>query len=93
MLKSTLVNFNLMVSKCDSSLFTYSSSGCIVYVLVYVDDTIITSNFLPFISSITTKLHTVFALKQPGALDYFLEFKSNLSLIWYFLKASTYVTF
>jgi hypothetical protein len=43
-----------------------------VYVLVYVDDIIITGNSSSFIQTITNKLHKVFALKQLGSLDYFL---------------------
>ncbi|MCH82300.1 retrovirus-related Pol polyprotein from transposon TNT 1-94 [Trifolium medium] len=70
--KHTLISFKFVISKCHSSLFTYSSNGCIVYILVYVDDIIITSNSSSLITSITNKLNSAFALKQLGNLDYFL---------------------
>ncbi|MCH80898.1 retrovirus-related Pol polyprotein from transposon TNT 1-94, partial [Trifolium medium] len=71
-LRSTLLSLDFSNSKCDSSLFTYHSANCVVYLLVYVDDIIITGNSLALIKSITSKLHNAFALKQLGTLDYFL---------------------
>ena len=44
----------------------------IVYLLVYVDDIILTGNSTSLIQQLTNKLHTAFSLKQLGHLDYFL---------------------
>jgi tRNA(Met) C34 N-acetyltransferase TmcA len=44
----------------------------LVYMLVYVDDIIITSN-----SKVLTQSMSVFSLKDLGQLDYFLEVKNK----------------
>ena len=67
-----------MANKCDPSLFVYKNKGHIIYILVYVDDIIITGTSNVVIQQLTTKLHSNFSLKQLGKLDYFLgnEIKS-----------------
>ncbi|MCH80671.1 retrovirus-related Pol polyprotein from transposon TNT 1-94, partial [Trifolium medium] len=71
--------------KCDPSLFILSSSGSVVYLLVYVDDIIITGASSALIKSIIAKLNNAFSLKHLGDLDYFLGIEvsrqSNGSLI------------
>lgn len=59
-------------SKCDPSLFTLTSNGHKVIILVYVDDIIVTGDNLPLIETLTSKLNDEFALKQLGNLEYFL---------------------
>lgn len=61
-----------MNCKCDPSLFIYTQASVVVYMLVYVDDIIITGNNLPFIQQLVPKLNSVFSLKELGKLDYFL---------------------
>jgi len=43
-LKATLLKFGFTESKCDPSLFIYKTSSTITYILVNVDDIIITGN-------------------------------------------------
>ncbi|XP_058784278.1 uncharacterized mitochondrial protein AtMg00810-like [Vicia villosa] len=59
-------------SKCDPSLFTYLEGGHTVYILVYVDDIIITGSSSSLLQDIITKLNVAFSLKHLGDLDYFL---------------------
>jgi len=59
-------------SKYDSSLFIYKHQVHVVYLLVYVDDIIITGSSTPLVQQLTTNLNTAFSLKQLGHLDYFL---------------------
>ncbi|KAJ0700404.1 putative RNA-directed DNA polymerase [Helianthus annuus] len=59
-------------SKTDPSLFILNSEGSLVYLLVYVDDIIITGNNAETVSKLITRLHSLFALKDLGQLHYFL---------------------
>jgi histone deacetylase 1/2 len=58
-------------------LFTYNSKGNTVYLLVYVDDIIITSNNSSLLQSFITQLNQAFSLKHLGSLDYFLGIEVN----------------
>ena len=71
-LKTTLLQYNFRSSKCDPSLFIYTESSTVIYMLVYVDDIIVTGNNPTFIKSLVTKLNSEFSLKDLGNLDYFL---------------------
>ena len=65
-LKSTLLQFGFVGSKCDSSLFIYRHQVHTVYLLVSVYDIIITGSSTSLIQQLTTKIHTAFSLKQLG---------------------------
>ena len=69
-LKSTLLQFGFTDSKCDPSL--YKTSSTIIYILVYVDDIIITGNSSSLVEKLIQKLNATFSLEQLGSLDYFL---------------------
>ena len=56
----------------NSSLFVYHSHQIIIYLLVYVDDIIITGNSSSQVSHLVTAFSKVFELKGLGALSYFL---------------------
>jgi histone deacetylase 1/2 len=71
-LTSTLLQFGFKASKCDPSLFTYTKNRQVVYLLVYVDDIIITGSSLSLVQTLVQKLDSVFSLKQLGDLEYFL---------------------
>jgi histone deacetylase 1/2 len=71
-LTNTLIQFGFQASKCDPSLFIYTRDKQVVYILVYVDDIIITGSSTRLVQSLVDKLDSVFSLKQLGDLDYFL---------------------
>jgi histone deacetylase 1/2 len=71
-LTNTLIQFGFRASKCDPSLFIYTKDKQVVYMLVYVDDIIITGSSSNLVQNLVTKLDSVFSLKQLGDLDYFL---------------------
>lgn len=71
-LTKALLTLGFQGSKCDPSLFFYKKVDVQIYVLIYVDDIIITGTSLSLIQSLIEKLHAEFALKQLGELDYFL---------------------
>ena len=61
-----------IVSTADSSLFIYKEHKVIAYLLLYVDNILLTSNTLAFLDTLIHKLSSVFDLKYLGSLHYFL---------------------
>jgi hypothetical protein len=53
-------------------LFIYKVQGITIFVLIYVDDIIITSSHPTAISQLINDLHSSFALKDLGHLNFFL---------------------
>ena len=84
-LSSKLQELEYIPSKADTSLFIYNKSGITMFVLVYVDDIIVTSSSNKAITALLKDLSTAFALKDLGYLHYFLgievkKFGDNLVL-------------
>lgn len=73
-LKTFLVSSGFVPSKSNASLFVRHRSGS-VFVLVYVDDIIITGDSSVDIDAFVQQLHSAFSLKDMGALHYFLGVK------------------
>jgi histone deacetylase 1/2 len=71
-LSSKLHAFGFKASKADTSLFIYQRSGITIFVLIYVDDIIVTSSSDAAISALLKDLNTHFAIKDLGPLHYFL---------------------
>jgi histone deacetylase 1/2 len=71
-LTHALLDLGFHKSKCDPSLLVKCHNGQCTYVLVYVDDILITGSSPQLIQEVITKLNIQFALKQLGQLDYFL---------------------
>ena len=69
---SQLLHLGFEASMADSSLFVYHFQHIIIYLLVYVDDIIITGNSSSQVSHLVTALSQAFELKDLGALSYFL---------------------
>jgi hypothetical protein len=67
-----LIRLNFVLSRADTLLFIYNKARIITYLLVYVDDVIMTSSTSAAITTLLEDLHSEFALKDPGALHYFL---------------------
>ena len=75
---------HLLIASCSFSISKH------IYLLLYVDDIIITGNNSMHISSLINALSTVFELKDHGAFNYFLgvqitrsEFRLTLTLSKY----------
>ena len=66
-------------SKSDTSLFIYNKSNTSVFVLIYVDDIIVTSSSDEAISGLLKDLKSEFALKDLGDLHFFLGIEVNRS--------------
>jgi histone deacetylase 1/2 len=71
-LSSKLQELGFLASKADTSLFIYNKSGIIMFVLVYVDDIIVTSSSNKAVNALLQDLSLAFALKDLGDLHFFL---------------------
>jgi len=71
-LKAALVHLGFVPSKCDPSMFTKHAIKQSTFILVYVDDIIITGSSKSFIHQLVQHLNSEFHLKDLGKLDYFL---------------------
>jgi hypothetical protein len=71
-LSSKLQALGFTPSKADISLFTYHKKSVTIYLLVYVDDIIVTSFSPAAIDALLMDLNSDFALKDLGHLHYFL---------------------
>ncbi|GJR00665.1 ribonuclease H-like domain-containing protein [Tanacetum coccineum] len=77
-------------SKTDSSLFVFHRGSDIAYLLLYVDDIILTASSSAFLQRIIASLHNEFAMKDLGSLNYFLEFLSFDRHLAYFCSQSKF---
>ena len=60
------------ITRSDASLFVYRQGAATAYLLLYVDDIILTASSTALLQQITARLGHEFALKDLGALHYFL---------------------
>lgn len=72
-LSKKMQTLGFVPSKSDTSLFIYTKFNTSIFVLIYVDDIIVTSSFDEAISELLKDLSTEFALKDLGELHYLLE--------------------
>ena len=63
-----LLHLRFIASNADSSLFIYKDHKLIAYLLLYVDDIVLTSNTPAFLDTLIHKLSSVFDLKDLGSL-------------------------
>jgi hypothetical protein len=68
----SLLKFRFIQSLVDSSLFLYHQGTTHLFILIYVDDILVTGTHSFIISSLLDKLQIDFALKDLGELNYFL---------------------
>lgn len=71
-LRNYLMQMGCTDSVADTSVFVYINGSHIVYILVYVDDIIITGSSNALVNGVIHVLATRFSLKEPNDLHYFL---------------------
>ena len=67
-----LLHMRFQGSLVDSSLFIIHHGKLVVYLLVYVDDIVLTGNNPKFLDYLISRLSEAFKLKDLGPLHYFL---------------------
>lgn len=72
-LRNFFVQCGFKNSYADASLFVYSRHNLLVYILVYVDDILVTGNNNDAVSRVIAALGDRFSLKDQGNVNYFLR--------------------
>lgn len=67
-----LISLGFSCSCADTSLFVFKKAYSILYLLVYVDDIILTGNHTTLIRDFITRLNKEFLITDLGKLNYFL---------------------
>ena len=87
-----LLNLGFISSTVDSSLFTYRDGPTIAFLLLYVDDIVLTGNNSSFLTQLIHNLSKVFELKDMGTLSYFLGLQITRSSKGLTLTQTKYAT-
>lgn len=85
-----LKTLGFVSSQADSSLFVHHSMAGLVYLLLCVDDMVITGNNPGFMSTLLARLSTEFAMKDLGSLHYFLGVEVQHTSQGLFLSQTKY---
>jgi len=87
---STFLDFDFLKSKYDASLFLRTTVNGVVFLLVYVDDIVITSTDLTLIDKLKQHLQNSFHMKDLGNLTYFLGLEIHAGSNGIFLSQHKY---
>jgi hypothetical protein len=90
-LSHALQNLGFCGSQVDHSLFVYHLASVHIYLLVYVDDIILTGNHEGTMNRLIDKLKHDFAMKDLGPLGYFLGIQATKDSGGLHLRQSKYV--
>lgn len=86
-LHGTLLSLGFTAAKSDQYLFVKTTPQFSIYLLVYVDDILITGSDTQSVTTLIQSLNNTFALKDIGNISYFLGFRLGL----YLMVISTYL--
>jgi len=75
-----------VASASDTSLFVYKDGTSIAYLLLYVDDIVLTASSMAFLQQIIGRLHSEFAMTDLSALHHFLGISVTRSADGLFLS-------
>ncbi|KAJ9546692.1 hypothetical protein OSB04_019235 [Centaurea solstitialis] len=85
-----LFSLGFLSSKTDTSLFTYHCGPDTIYLLLYVDDIILTASSPTLISMVISKLSYEFPMSDLGPLSFFLGIAASRSKSGLFLSQSAF---
>ncbi|KAG7552793.1 Integrase catalytic core [Arabidopsis thaliana x Arabidopsis arenosa] len=91
-LRDFLLSIGFVNSLADASLFVLNKNGVRVYILVYVDDILITGNNSMEVSRIIQVLAARFSLKDLDNLSYFLGMEAHRDATGLYLTQTKYIT-
>ncbi|GAU51364.1 hypothetical protein TSUD_383580 [Trifolium subterraneum] len=90
-LRTALLNWGFQNTKSDSSLFFLRGVDHTTFLLIYVDDIIITGSNDKFLEAFIKQLNIVFSLKDLGQLHYFLRIEVQRDASGLYMKQSKYI--
>ncbi|PKU74388.1 Retrovirus-related Pol polyprotein from transposon TNT 1-94 [Dendrobium catenatum] len=79
-------------SRSDPSLLLFKKNSIYIYILIYVDDILVTGNDQTAIQQLLQQLRNQFALKQLGNISLFLGIQVTRTSTGYFLSQNHYAT-
>ena len=85
-----LLHLGFIASFADSSLFIYKDNKVIAYLLLYVDDIVLTNSTPTFLDHLIQQLNSVFDLKDLGSLHYFLGLQITRTSSRLYINQSKY---
>jgi hypothetical protein len=91
-LSQALLELGFSNSIMDTSLFLFHQHSIHIFVLIYVDDILVSSNSPAVVSGLISHLHRDFAVKDLGPLSYFLGIQATRQPQALYLTQSKYVT-
>ncbi|KAI3515646.1 hypothetical protein L1887_14547 [Cichorium endivia] len=80
----------MITSRADTSLFIFLKDSCVMYLLAYVDDLILTGNNESAIANFISHLNHEFAIKDLKELNYFLGLEISYTDNGLFLTQTKY---
>ena len=87
---SQLLRLGFIAFSADGNLFIYNDDYHLFFLLLYVDDIIVTGNHAAFIISVLAVLGTDFDLKDLGKLHYFLGLQIDYTSSGLFVHQTKY---
>ncbi|KAG7548771.1 Reverse transcriptase RNA-dependent DNA polymerase [Arabidopsis suecica] len=90
-LRNFLIELGFTNSVADTSLFILHKAGIILFVLVYVDDIVVTGNSPTHVQVFINLLAARFSLKDMGALSYFLGIEVSRTAAGLTLTQTKYI--
>jgi hypothetical protein len=91
-LSSALLDLGFVASLVDSSLFIFIMNNIKIYLLIYVDDIIVTGTHSAVITSLISQLQTKFPVKDLGPLNFFLGIEAHRTPDSLHLSQGKYIT-
>lgn len=89
-LSAFLISLGFLCSPADTSLSIFHWSVTLLYLLVYVDNIILTGNDPTQIHTFITRMNNVYAMKDLGRLNYFLGLEDTYTSDDLFLTQAKY---
>ncbi|WVZ96962.1 hypothetical protein U9M48_042538 [Paspalum notatum var. saurae] len=87
-----VVSLGFVQSKADTSLFVLNNGSGAAYLLLYVDDMILSASTPTILQRIVTQLRQAFAVKDMGPLRYFLGMEVHHDCNGFFLNQAKYAS-